>query len=69
MTRPAENLKAVHVEGVLVRLALQRGYMVAFEPSGLAAHDAAVAVAGKHGAAHGLPTAGVKVGVVSGSSE
>ena len=35
MARPAKRLKAVWVEGVLPRFALQRLHVVAFEPTGL----------------------------------
>ena len=65
MTRPAENLKAVQVEGVLVRLALQRGYMVAFQFPSFTAHYTPPLIALEDGPADDRPAAGIHVGVAA----
>ena len=57
-------MQPVDVVRVLAGFALQWRDVVAFEPPGLAAHDAAPPVAFEDGAAHGGPAPGVKVAVV-----
>ena len=65
MTRPAEHLKAVQVEGVLVRLALQRRDVIDFQTTGLAAFAAPKVVALEYGSAYGLPAAAVDIMVIA----
>ena len=57
------GLESVHVERVLPRLTLWWRHVVALQPPGPAAYDAAPAVALEDGAADNGPTPGVQVGV------
>ena len=65
VTASAKRLQPVHVVRVLAGLALHRHDMIAFQPTGPAAHDAAPTIALEYGAANGGPSANVELDVVA----
>jgi len=65
MAAPAKGLETVECIGVLVRLPLKWHNMIAFQPAGPAASNAAPAVPVKDGLADGPPLGGIEADMVA----